>query len=277
MEILLDKKRVIGHRKAKKMTQIQVAAKLGMSTRTYSDYENLATETKFSSLEMHNLAKALGISVFGIWGEIPKNGYATCYYKPTQKYSNFAKFIARGHFAHLSVNGLPSEKSHRDPLLELIDIHERETSPEADADPNLSTVLRERFKCEDIIEKLADETATDTPAKFMVMSKPYLKVNPVDFDEERGQIFGFSWSHRIQGLIDFDETDPEKEPDSYKFVSGMNSNILISDPWDADDPNRAQYEQAALAARMEIDMPVEMLKDAVEVDQNLDKEKDDEM
>lgn len=277
MEILLDKKRVIGHRKAKKMTQIQVAAKLGMSTRTYSDYENLATETKLSSLEMHKLAKALGVWVYAIWGEIPEDGRATCYYKPTRKYSNFAKFIARGHFDHLSVVGLPSEKSHRDPLLELIDIHERETSPEADADPNLSTVLRERFKCEDIIEQLADETATDNPAKFMVMLKPLLKVQQVDFDDDRGNLFAFSWSHFILGQIDFDDTDPEKAPDRYTFVHGKDSHILCPDFWNDVDPNRAQYEQEALEARGEIDMPAEMFKDAVAMDQNLDKEKDDEM
>ncbi|MDB2603571.1 helix-turn-helix domain-containing protein [Planktomarina temperata] len=277
MEILLDKKRVIGHRKAKKMTQIQVAAKLGMSTRTYSDYENLATETKLSSLEMHKLANALGVSVYAIWGEIPEDGRATCYYKPTRRYSNFAKFIAQGQFAQLSVNGLPSEKSHRDPLLELIEVHEREISPEADADPKLSTFLRERFKCEDIIEQLADEIATDNPAKFMVMVKPILKVEQVDFDDDRGKLFGFNWSLQILGKIDFDDTDPEKVPHYYTFVRGRDSHILCPDFWTDVDPNRAQYEQEALEARGEIDMPEEMLKDAVAVDQNLDKEKDDEM
>ena len=230
MIITLDKERLVKIRKSQKMTQAELAAKLEISLRSYSMYENLNEETSLSSLEFSRLARALKSPAHFFWGSLPSS--AVLYWQQTDKYVNFSKWIAEQFFGNLKVNGLPGDPKLRDPLLKLIDTFEEVY--DIDKKRKLSEKIRNRFACEDAVDELRN-AVNDMPPRFYIVKIPRLRVHQDYYhDEETGKDhtwFVYDWTTQVDGLISFDtDFDPETVPLSYSYMTGK-WDIF----WDYDD------------------------------------------
>ena len=221
MIITLDKERLVKIRKSKKMTQADLAAKLGVSLRSYSMYENLNEETSLSSLEFSRLARALKYPAHFFWGSLPAS--AVLYWQQTDKYVNFSKWIAEQGFGNLKVNGLPGDPKLRDPLLKLVDAFEEVYDIKEKR--KLSEKIRKRFACEDAVDELRN-AVSDIPPRFYVIKIPRLRVyEDYYYDEETDKEhtwFVYDWTTRVDGLISFDtDFDPETMPLDYNYMIGQ--------------------------------------------------------
>lgn len=253
MSITLDKARLVKIRKAKKMTQAELAAELKVSLRTYSAYESSGEETLLSSLEIARLANALRCPAHFLWGSLPHS--AILYWQHTENYSLVAQFIAEQRFGNLKVDGVPSDADLREPLLKLIDVFEKEY--EDGSKPKLSEKIRTRFACEDAVDQLRN-TANDIPAKFYIVKVPCLRVTPDyyynDETDTEHTWFNYIWTTQIDALISFDNSfDPETRPLNYSnYRSGATGIFFDYDEYG--DEVITESVQEALNARPAIEL-----------------------
>ena len=245
-------------RKLKKQTQAETATKLGISLRTYSEYENLMTETRLTDYEFFKLADSISVSPASIWDELQPS--AVCFWKQTFDFALWAKYIAEGKFAELKINGLPKSKENRTPLLELTKIYEKVREGKQDKDEmSLSEQLENHFKCQDIIEQLTSETYDFTVgpepevAGLLVMVVPTLKVESfVYVDEDNDEVkdfYSYKWSAAIRAMIDFEQLEPSTAPVQFNYITGDTSAL---DP--LENNNYLEEQARALDARMNYDV-----------------------
>jgi len=247
MIITLDKERLVKIRKSKKMTQADLAAKLGVSLRSYSMYENLNEETSLSSLEFSRLARALKSPAHFFWGRLPSS--AVLYWQQTRNYANFSKWIAEKFFGNLQIKGLPGDPELRDPLLKLIDAFEEVYDIEKKR--KLSEKIRKRFACEDAVDELRN-AVSDIPPRFYVIKIPRLRVyEDYYYDEETDKEhtwFVYDWTTRVDGLISFDtDFDPETMPLDYNYMIGQHD--IFWDDEKYEDMVITEHRKQALDAR----------------------------
>ena len=293
MDIKIDKERITKIRKSKKLTQADMASRLNMSLRTYSDYENTSVKGSLSHLEVFRLSRTLNVVVSDLWNFIPHS--VILFYFSTSDHSKWAKLLADGKFESLEVSGLPDTKRLREPLLKLVEVHE--ASKEDKKNEKLSSSIQRSFDCDDWVQELvAPKDETDVPTKIMAMRVPALEVNnfPSPHPDERSNEiiddYYYNWSVKWHAKIDFTGIDPETKPIPLEYRSGPDSNVFFSefDGWDIEyasneneeDQVKAEIEKteghikAALAARPDIRFQDEI---NIKISDNQEKEKDDEM
>ena len=280
MDIKLDKDRLIRLRKSRKLTQAEVVAKLGISLRRYSDYENVSTETNLSNLEISKLASALSVVVSELWGELPLYS-ATCFYHQTVGYDAWANAVAIGMFDKLKVDGIPSQKEHRQPLLNLLKMHESHFE-ENQPDKAESARLQRTFDCEDWVKQLVgynlDESAQFTPPKLLIIRVPKLKIEKHNYHNEMTgaeyDSFGYEWEWDIRAKIDFLGNDPEAHPVSIVYVTGDHSSLFYFDE-DGPDVSKEEMRRALESRRNHLADDGDVF--LTEIFGGLKKEKDDKM
>jgi transcriptional regulator with XRE-family HTH domain len=275
MDIELDRARLIKIRKSKKLTQAQVASKLGVSLRTYSDYENLSSGVLLSDREIFTLSRALNVVVSDLWAEVPRR--VTVFYSQTTNHSVWAKFLADSKFIDLEVSGLPSRKALREPLMKLIEAFE--AGDQKGSDKKLSSKIKRSFDCDDWVNDLIEKkNPTDVPPKLLVTRVPTLIVekdgylNP--YNSEMVESYLYFWGSQWRAKIDFTDTDAETNPASIEYGFG-DFHILFPSVEDygddGADERRAEEIAAALDTRPDIEFQDELDS---ENNQNLEKEKE---
>lgn len=281
MDIKLDRERLIKIRKSNKLTQAEVAMRLGISLRTYSDYENTSSKALLSHLEISKLAQVLQVVVSSLWDSIPLR--ATLFYAPTSNYSAWAKFLADGIFDDLKVWGIPNEKRLREPLLKLVEVYEAGDKATLE-DKKLSSSIQRSFDCDDWVHELvAKKDITDVPPKLMIMRVPSLRVTEdlalhPDTDEAVSWN-DYNWRVDWRAKIDFTGSDPETNPISNAYILGK---AHVFDYWEEEEEVVDLYVTQALKARPDIrfqdEIDVKKGNDPEkENDQKIEKKKDDEM
>ena len=217
----IDKENLIRMRKEQKMTQADVAGKLGMSLRKYVDYEISSEDVFLSSLDFGKLAYALNVNSFMLLGELPT--FITCHWKRSGSVSKFAEQILSGR-CELKVEGLPSDKKLRAPLVEIVEIYEK-CKREIQDDTILSESLKQRFRCEDLLEQLISDKADDEKmpgdAELFGMRVPGLSVTLDWFyardDDDPEQVETLTWNMGTVLLIDFNKSS-EDQPVTYQLI-----------------------------------------------------------
>jgi transcriptional regulator with XRE-family HTH domain len=249
--ILLDKQRLQSLRKRQQLTQAEVAMLIGVSLRTYSEYENVSKKTRLRPLEIFELARHLNTSISSLWGELPIS--ATVFWRQTSNYALWAKFISTGGFEDVKVNGLPTEDILRKPLLGLIEVFEADLS--SVEDKKLSSMLKRQFECEDHVKALANPTLA-APARFLICWVPNLRATPrVDENPQTGEMVEwteYDWNGHYEAMIDFIGFDLHQAPQQKNYRD------IWWDPTIDDEEALHKAHSDALAARHKIVTPDEL-------------------
>ena len=237
MNIKIDRSRLIKIRKIRKLTQADMASMLGISLRTYSDYENLSSEALLSHMETHKLSRVLGVAVSDLWAFIPHS--VTLFYGAVCNYSQWAKLLAAGMFEDLAISGLPNDKRLREPLLKLVGVYEarKKEGKEGGQTEKLSSSIQRSFDCEDWLQELvggenffetveAQNSASDLSPDILVMKVPKLHVcydeypHPDETSNEAIGQYSYFWDIKWHAKIDFTNAAPLTNPRRLEYLSG---------------------------------------------------------
>ena len=226
-KISLDKARLQAARRKKGLTQADVAKLAKISLRTYSEYEN-KNDTRVSPLVMHNLATSVGCFIHDLWGEIPER--ALVFPHVTVDTPRFAEWVAEGAFSDLTVIGLPKDIEHREPLIELLKMHE---DAEEYENERYSDLMQRKFRSEDCIKLLSgingdskdeNEKQKSPKVRFAVKNVPSLncirdqELHPETNDTVKFQ--RYEWDVNFSAIIDFQETDFDTKGEYWQYVIG---------------------------------------------------------
>jgi len=223
--------------------------------RKYTDYENTSLDINLSSLDFCKLTFALRVQPQLLLGQVPDT--FTAHWRKVSSLEVFAKHILIGR-GELEVKGTPFNKKLRAPLIELVEIFEKSKNILDPSKVPLSVSLKDRFKCEDLLEKLTGVGAQGIEtllgnAQLFVMLIPKLRITNEyvyhDGDRTDHKITNYEWSHEFHYLIDFDGNS-ENDPVTHDYIFGDGADDFIWGLFAGSESQQDQEKEALLSRQI---------------------------